>query len=762
MPCLRHSLLFRTIAANEKQHTGWCVKAPKEWFAMSRKILFISDNFPPVIGGSATVYDQVCRHNSDAIIALSSKRNFMDGSEKDFSGYDNSCGFKIFRIRHLRGARRPSTAKSSLFGSLLDVAVILKLSIWIAWLCMRYRIKTICIGELVYLGWISFFARYALGIPSVIYCHGEEITQDGSGFFTERRGSFLRRCSRIIAVSHFCKSEIVSRFGVLPDKIQVVTNGVDIHRFWPAEPEIGLLRRYRLDGKKVIVAAGRHVPRKGFDNLLRATPAILRAHPSAHLLLLGDGPQTDELKQIVANIGIQEHVTFAGFVGLASVPDHYRLGQLFVMPNRTMGDGDQEGFGLVFVEANACGLPAIGGVSGGAIEAIIDGETGILVDGTKVGAIAEAVSTMLGDQDQRQRLAKQGLERARKMAWPDKAREFRGAALFTDKVTELPFGKTAHAERLVPTELNERPRLLVTVDLEETFDWDALPYVAGEVRGLEEVREFQAVCEDLGVRPTYFATYPIMQDPHFSAFLVGLQAGGRGEVGIHVHSWSTPPAYETKNVYNSYQGNLPVHLEQAKLRNFVSTYNEIFGAPPRAHRAGRYGLGPHTYALLADCGILVDSSISACFDFSPTGGPNFRSDPGYTKWVGPRKTILSLPIAGSRFLRGPLWLSRFGRAPVMDSFLGRSVRLSPEDTELSWMKMVAAEKLAAGQRDIVVSLHSTSLVQGGNPYSSGSKDIEAVVGRLSAFVRWMIEAHNAQPLTASEAYSDHLRARTRL
>ena len=726
---------------------------------MGGKILFISDNFPPVIGGSATVYDQVCRHNSDLVIALSSKRNFADGSEKDYSRYDSSCGFKICRIRDLRAARRPGADKSliaKLYGYFHDVAVILKLSVCVFWLCIRHRVKVICIGELVYLGWISWFARYALGIPSMIYCHGEEITQDGSGLFTELRGAFLRSCTGIIAVSHFCKSEIVSRFSVRPDNIQVVTNGVDIERFRPAPPNNDLIRRYGLFGKKVIVAAGRHVPRKGFDNLLRALPAILRAHPGAHIVLLGEGPQTVELKQIVADLEIREHVTFTGFVELDAVPEHYGLGQVFVMANRTMPDGDQEGFGLVFVEANACGLPAVGGASGGAVEAIVDGETGILVDGTDVGAIADSVSRILEDTDYRLSLAKGGLKRASEMSWPDKAREFREAVYFTDEHSATP----GTANLVSATEFSARPRLLVTVDLEETFDWDEAHYVAGEVRGLGEMREFQASCEALGVYPTYFATFPIITDPGFASFLGALQADGRAEVGIHVHSWSTPPTFETNNIYNSYQGNLPVHLEEAKLRNFVKTYSEIFGVAPRAHRAGRYGVGPHTYALLANYGISVDSSISATFDFSPTGGPNFRSDAGWARWVGPGNTVLSLPIPGSRFLRGPSWLAHFGRVPVMDSFLGRSVRLSPEGTELSWMKTVVAEKLALGQRDIVVSLHSTSLVKGGNPYARTSADIEGIVSRLSAFVRWMIERHNAHPLTASATYSEYARART--
>jgi hypothetical protein len=122
--------------------------------------------------------------------------------------------------------------------------------------------------------------------------------------------------------------------------------------------------------------------------------------------------------------------------------------------------------------------------------------------------------------------------------------------------------------------------------------------------------------------------------------------------------------------------------------------------------------------------------------------------------VAPNKDVLCLPIGGRRFLKGPLWLSRFANNETIDRYFGRAVRLSPEGTELSWMKMIAADRLAAGNRDIVVSLHSTSLFEGGNPYACSAKDVDEVMGRLAAFVRWMGKAHNARPITPSRLYSE--------
>ena len=95
----------------------------------------------------------------------------------------------------------------------------------------------------------------------------------------------------------------------------------------------------------------------------------------------------------------------------------------------------------------------------------------------------------------------------------------------------------------------------------------------------------------------------------------------------------------------------------------------------------------------------------------------------------------------------------------MDRFLGRSVRLTPEDTELSWMKMIAEEKLASGQKDIVVSLHSTSLVYQGNPYSGSQKEIEATFARLMTFIRWLKDTRDVEAVTASGLYSRYRRNR---
>ena len=147
------------------------------------------------------------------------------------------------------------------------------------------------------------------------------------------------------------------------------------------------VKHWSVVGKRLVVGVGRLVPRKGFDQTIRGWQDVVAQHPTAHLMIVGDGPQRPELQELIASAGLQKHITLTGPLSDADLLAAYRSADLFIMPNRTMPDGDTEGFGLVFLEANACGRAVIGGKAGGAVEAVRDGETGLLVDGNSVQEI---------------------------------------------------------------------------------------------------------------------------------------------------------------------------------------------------------------------------------------------------------------------------------------------------------------------------------------------------------------------------------------
>jgi phosphatidylinositol alpha-1,6-mannosyltransferase len=164
--------------------------------------------------------------------------------------------------------------------------------------------------------------------------------------------------------------------------------------------------RYGLGDRPVIVCLSRLVPRKGQDMLIRALPAIRERVDGAVLVIVGGGPYMDTLQRLAGEAGVTEHVVFTGGVPGAELPAHHAMADVFAMPCRTRGAGlDVEGLGIVFLEASATGVPVVAGLSGGAPETVLDGETGRVVDGTDVDEISTAVSEILADPE---RAAKMG------------------------------------------------------------------------------------------------------------------------------------------------------------------------------------------------------------------------------------------------------------------------------------------------------------------------------------------------------------------
>jgi phosphatidylinositol alpha-1,6-mannosyltransferase len=244
------------------------------------------------------------------------------------------------------------------------------------------------------------------------------------GGSARRRAHYLREAAAVVAVSEFTRGELISRMGVPSSRIALIVNGVDAGRFQPGPKPPALLARYGLAGKRVLLTVGRLVERKGIDTMLRALPLVLAAVPDTRYLIVGTGEYRIRLEALIAELGLNDAVIFAGRVPQDELVAHYQLCDLFVMPNRELDNHDTEGFGLVFLEANACGKAVIGGRAGGVVEAVRDGETGLIVDGHDVDALAAAVSGLLRDDARREAMGEQGLAVARASSSAERARAF--------------------------------------------------------------------------------------------------------------------------------------------------------------------------------------------------------------------------------------------------------------------------------------------------------------------------------------------------
>lgn len=196
--------------------------------------------------------------------------------------------------------------------------------------------------------------------------------------------------------------------------MQKIAPGIDVEHFREVDSS-ALRTSLGLTDKRVIVSVGRLVHRKGQDFLIESMPQILQHVPNAHLLLVGQGPYKDHLEKLVAKHSLEKNVSFIGRIQYMDLPSYICVGDIFAMPSRSRFAGlEVEGLGIVYLEASACGLPVIAGASGGAPDAVVEGITGFVVDGTDTAQIAQKAVKLLLDEKLRRSMGSAGRD------WVDK------------------------------------------------------------------------------------------------------------------------------------------------------------------------------------------------------------------------------------------------------------------------------------------------------------------------------------------------------
>ena len=262
------------------------------------------------------------------------------------------------------------------------------------------NITTAFFGAAAPLGLLSKGLRRA-GVKEIVaLTHGHEVWWSKVFPFTLAMKSISRQVNTLTYLGEFTRNAISkSVTKVAAQSMVKIAPGIDTDHFSPQDAR-ELRNELGLTEKKVIVSVGRLVHRKGQDVLIEAMPAIIRDVPEAHILMIGEGPYRSYLENRVKALEIQERVTFIGRIQYADLPRYICAGDLFVMPSRSRLAGlEVEGLGIVYLEASACGLPVIAGDSGGAPDAVLEGETGLVVDGTQKIEVAHAVVELLLDPD---------------------------------------------------------------------------------------------------------------------------------------------------------------------------------------------------------------------------------------------------------------------------------------------------------------------------------------------------------------------------
>jgi hypothetical protein len=292
------------------------------------------------------------------------------------------------------------------------------------------------------------------------------------------------------------------------------------------------------------------------------------------------------------------------------------------------------------------------------------------------------------------------------------------------------------------------PALVVVVDTEEEFDWSA-PFdrASTAVGHMAAIHRVQEVFDSLGVVPSYLVSYAIVSQEAGFRPLEPLVAAGRAVIGAHLNPWATPPYRERVNSVNSYPGNLPRELEGAKLATLCRQIERSLGVRPRVYKAGRYGKGPNTEAILEEQGFEVDISPAPAMDLRADGGPDYTRSSARPFLFGCGRRLLCLPNTGA-FVG---WLHELGpdlhplmehesvarlRLPAIASRLRllERLRLTPEGYTLAEMQRLTRALLARGQRTFVLSLHSPSVVPGNTPYVRNNAELVALLQRLRDYL----------------------------
>ncbi|WP_207060987.1 glycosyltransferase [Motiliproteus sp. SC1-56] len=391
--------------------------------------LLVTSIFPPINGGSAVVYEKLAYYSPGSrMMVLAPKyhcatREALEGWQE----FDLRVPYPVARLNLLRPwVLEAKSLWHSLFLILThDMPLRARVLFTTLSLIRKHKVKVLCIGELNSLSWLGSLCRSLTGVKVVNYIHGEEVTTETVyRRFGRKRKRYLHQADAVVAVSQFTKRYLLEHYGLSAEKVRLIPNGVDVEQFVPGEKPALLLQRYGLEGKRVLLTVGRLVPRKGIDKTIEALPMLVKRMPDLHYLIVGTGPYRAELERLVDEHKMRTHVTFAGRVSEDELVLHYQLCDLFLMPNREMPDKDTEGFGLVFLEANACQKPVVGGLAGGAVEAVRNGYNGLSVDGNSPQEIADVIERIFSEPGLSEHLADNGLTLARGSSFQFCAKEF--------------------------------------------------------------------------------------------------------------------------------------------------------------------------------------------------------------------------------------------------------------------------------------------------------------------------------------------------
>lgn len=390
-------------------------------------MLLVTEYFAPHPGGTAVYYYELIRRMPEVGWTVLTRQH------PQAAEFDRRQPFRTVRTQFLP---IPKVRMMAEFLSHIFVGL---------WIAVRRRIDVLHAGQLFPVGLAVYVVHRLTGIPYVVYVHGEELTTLGAkpvaGWAIRK---VLGGAGAVFVNSRFTWGQ-VRGFGVPETRIHLVRPGVDVGRFRPTDGS-WLRAQYAGPGEAVLLTVGRLIPRKGQDTVIRLLPELARHMPLVYWVA-GEGTETERrrLERIAEDCGVRDRVRFLGSIPDTHLPALYSASDVFVMLNRTTPEGDVEGFGMVFLEAGACGKPVVGGASGGTAEAVRHGGTGYLVPEGDHGAAVRALLTLLGDPGLQEWMGEAGRRFAARHTWQRRAARVQAvcASLHARRARTVWRGRTA-------------------------------------------------------------------------------------------------------------------------------------------------------------------------------------------------------------------------------------------------------------------------------------------------------------------------------
>ena len=392
---------------------------------VSDPMLVLTEVFPPKVGGSGRwLFEVLTRRQSAASICVLAPPLPEGVSEIE-------TPLKNLRIR--REYKRPIEtgffSPRGVIGYLGSLRVAAKMH-------RADQFRLVISGSCLTTGWVAWLLKKRHGIPYVCLVHGEEVyvpeTGDVSGTLSSRQHRLMTRwvlhgADRVIANSENTRDILTTTWGLPEEDVRVVHPGVDTNRYVPAERCDIFRRNVGWEGRKVVITVGRLQRRKGHDTMIRALPSIRQSIPNILYVIVGDGEELSRLKGLADEFEVEECVQFHTSIVDRDLIPFYQQSDLFVLPNRQVGS-DIEGFGIVLLEAQACGLPVIAGASGGTKEAVDCGRSGYIIPCDNPFNLEECVMQLLSDGEKAATIGRYAREWAvKRFDWGILARKFEQA-----------------------------------------------------------------------------------------------------------------------------------------------------------------------------------------------------------------------------------------------------------------------------------------------------------------------------------------------